>query len=195
MLLVGQLERDAAEKVYRSIVRGTSGEKKMVPILRSFEAVGSTRFVAFDTTKDVYTTDANRCHLNYVPLDSGWEAKLANTLEDMNEVICYVKNQGLNFAIPYTHEGKAANYIPDYIVRVQSGEEEPLNLIVEVSGEAKKEKQAKVATATTFWVPAVNNHGGFGRWSYIEVSDPWDAANLIRGHVAELRHRPALAGS
>jgi hypothetical protein len=35
-------------------------------------------------------------------------------------------------------------------------------------------------TAKTLWVPAVNNHGGFGRWAYLEVLDTWDAKNLIR---------------
>ena len=42
---------------------------------------------------------------------------------------------------------------------------------------------AKVATARTLWVPAVNAHGGYGRWDFIEVADPWDAENLIRGHL------------
>jgi type III restriction enzyme len=190
MLLLGQLESDAAEKVYRSIVRGTAGDKKLVPILRAFEPLGSTRYVAFDTTKSVYSTDPERCHLNYVTLDSGWEAKLAEVIEHLDGVVSYVKNQGLNFTIPYTYEGRAANYVPDYIVRVADGAGDPLNLIIEVSGEAKKEKVAKVATAKDLWVPAVNNNGGFGRWSYLEVSDPWDAANLIRSHLGALR-RPA----
>jgi type III restriction enzyme len=193
MLLLGQLEADAAEKVYRSIVRGSDGDKKLIPILRPFDWLGSTRYVAFDTTKSVYSTDPARCHLNYVTLDSGWEAKLAEVLEHMDGVLTYVKNQGLNFTIPYTHEGKSANYLPDFIVRVEEGGE-PVNLIVEVSGEAKKEKVAKVSTATDLWVPAVTNHAGFGRWSFIEVSDPWDAANLIRAHLAGLRHS-ALAGT
>jgi type III restriction enzyme len=187
MLLLGQLESDAAENVYRSIVRGTDGDKKLVPILRAFEALGSTRYVAFDTTKSVYSTDPERCHLNYVTLDSGWEAKLAEVLEHMEGVVSYVKNQGLNFTIPYTYEGRAANYVPDYIVRINDGQGVPLNLIVEVSGEAKKEKAAKVATAKDFWVPAVNNNGSFGRWSFLEVSDPWDATKLIRAHLALLR--------
>jgi type III restriction enzyme len=30
-------------------------------------------------------------------------------------------------------------------------------------------------------VPAVNNHGGFGRWGFVEIDDPWNARNLIRG--------------
>jgi type III restriction enzyme len=43
------------------------------------------------------------------------------------------------------------------------GGEDLLNLIVEVTGEKKKDKAAKVLTATTQWVPAVNTHDGFGR--------------------------------
>ncbi len=55
-----------------------------------------------------------------------------------------------------------------------------------MTGEHRREKAAKVATAQTYWIPAVNNHGGLGRWSFLEVTDPWDAANLIRAHVASL---------
>jgi hypothetical protein len=28
-----------------------------------------------------------------------------------------------------------------------------------------------VSTAPTLWVPAVNNHGGFGGWAFVEVAD------------------------
>jgi type III restriction enzyme len=34
--------------------------------------------------------------------------------------------------------------------------------------------------ARNLWIPAINNHGGFGRWGYVEISDPWDAINTIR---------------
>ena len=64
-----------------------------------------------------------------------------------------------------------------------------LNLIIEVTGQGRKDKAAKVAAARTLWVPAVNNHGGFGRWAIVEVTDPWDAVGVIRGAVAE-----AMAG-
>lgn len=113
-------------------------------------------------------------------LDSNWEAKLADALERMPDVICYVKNQGLGLQIPYSFEGGSANYIPDFVVRIDDGREAPLNVLLEVTGEKKKDKAAKVATAQTLWVPAVNAHGGFGRWAFLEVSDPWDAANLLR---------------
>ena len=103
-------------------------------------------------------------------------------------MVAYAKNQGLNFTIPYTFEGEAANYVPDLIVRIDDGDggAEPLDLIIEVTGEHRREKAAKAANAETYWVHAVNNHGGLGRWSFLEVSDPWDAAILIRAHVAAL---------
>jgi type III restriction enzyme len=47
-----------------------------------------------------------------------------------------------------------------------------LNLMVEVSGLPKKDKQAKVSTARNLWVPAVNNDGRFGRWAFLEITDP-----------------------
>ena len=44
----------------------------------------------------------------------------------------------------------------------------------------KKDKEAKVATARTLWVPAVNNNGDYGRWAFLEIRDPWNAMNAIR---------------
>ena len=67
----------------------------------------------------------------------------------MPEVVSYAKNQGLNFKIPYTFEGRAGNYVPDFLIRLRdaasTGPDDLLTLVLEVTGEAKKEKQAKVA--------------------------------------------------
>jgi type III restriction enzyme len=30
----------------------------------------------------------------------------------------------------------------------------------------------KNSAACGLWVPAINNHGGFGRWALVEVTDP-----------------------
>lgn len=56
--------------------------------------------------------------------------------------------------------------------------------IIEVTGEKKKDKAVKVATARTLWVPAINNHGGFGHWVFIEIDDPWNAQNAIRKGIS-----------
>lgn len=194
MLLLLELAHDAADRIYRSIVRAAEGEKRLVPILRPYDTVGSTRYVDFDTAKDVYDTDPTKCHISHVALDSGWEAKLAQGIEEMEEVLFYVKNQQLGFTIPYTFDGEHRHYLPDYIILLDDGRgrEDPLHLIVEVTGEAKRDKQSKTATARDLWVPAVNNHGGFGRWAFLEVTDPWDAKNVIRGLVAEQTTPTAL---
>ena len=112
---------------------------------------------------------------------------MAQALEDMTEVCRYVKNHNLGFTIPYTLNGEEKNYIPDFIACIDDGHglDNLLSLIVEVTGEKKKDKAAKVSTARMLWVPAINNHGGFGRWAFIEVADPWNAQNLIRGFLKQ----------
>jgi len=120
--------------------------------------------------------------------DTGsWEQKMAQSLEDMDGVHRYVKNYHLGFTIPYTFNGEEKNYNPDFIACIDDGSDDNdlLNLLVEVTGEKKKDKAAKVTTARTLWVPAVNNHAGFGRWDFIEITDPWDAQNLIRSHLKQ----------
>ena len=61
------------------------------------------------------------------------------------------------------------------------GADDLLNLILEVSGQKKKEKEAKVRTAKTLWVPAVNNLGTFGRWEFLEI----DGSNLHKTQAGD----------
>jgi type III restriction enzyme len=227
MLLLTGLAHRAADKIYRAIVDSTPGERTLLPILQPYDSVGSTEYVDFDTTRPVWPTRADRCHISHVVCDTdAWEQKMAQTLEDMPEVESYVKNHNLGFFIPYTYEGQSRNYVPDFIVRSRMGAgaperasegagqaalagaprgiaavsagapaRDPLNFIIEVSGEPKPEKAAKVETARSLWVPAVNNDGRFGRWSFLEISDPWDAKNTIRAHLeTKSAGRPAAEG-
>jgi type III restriction enzyme len=180
LLLLVAFAHDAADRIYKAIVASAGGAPALRPLLRAFDVVGSTRYVDFDTVKPVYATDPSKCHVSHVVADTeSWEQKLAQALESMPEVDAYVKNQGLNFTIPYTLNGEQKLYYPDFIARISD-----LSLLIEVSGEARKDKAAKVSTARTLWVPAVNNHGGFGRWAFVEVTDPWDAQRAIRAALA-----------
>ena len=190
MLLLTTLAHDAAGKIYAAITGSEAGEKTLKPILRPYDTLGSTRYVDFDTTKPVYATDPEKCQVTYVAADTGsWEQKMAQTLEEMDEVVRYVKNQSLGFTIPYALNGTERQYVPDFIACVDDGHgpADLLNLIIEVSGEGRKDKATKVATARTLWVPAVNNHGGYGRWAFVEVTDPWDAEQTIRAMIDAVR--------
>ena len=107
----------------------------------------------------------------------------------MHEVFAYVKNHNLDFEVPYDFTGDTPSYRPDYIVRVDDGGPEPLNLVIEVKGQRDEKDKAKAETMRNLWVPAVNNAKRFGRWGFLELKDaPYDAAALIR----ELIH-PLLA--
>jgi len=188
LLLLIEFAHDAADRIYKAIVASTDGTAALKPIMRPYDTIGSTREVDFDTTRAVFATRADKCHISHVVADTGsWEQKMAEALEDMPEVIRYVKNHNLSLTIPYTLNGEERNYVPDFIACIDEGHgpDDLLNLIVEVTGEKKKDKAAKVATARTLWVPAMNNHGGFGRWAFVEVADPWDAKNLIRGFLSQ----------
>jgi type III restriction enzyme len=147
--------------------------------------MASTRYVDFDTTKPVQETDPDKCHVSHVVADSNWEHVMAERLESMDEVLAYVKNQGLGFTIPYVMDGEERFYVPDFLLRVDDGRgaDDPLNLVVEVSGTARRDKAEKVATARDLWVPGVNNLEHLGRWSFVEVREPWDAKNIIRTHL------------
>ena len=200
LLLLIEFAHDAADRIYKAIVESAAGTPALRPILRPYDVVGSTRYVDFDTTKAVYPTAPDKCHISHVVADTGsWEQKVAQALEEMPDVVRYVKNQSLGFTIPYTLNGEEKQYYPDFIAQSDFGsggavsgsvgfgsvrlQPDLLNVIVEVTGEARKDKAAKVTTARTVWVPAVNNHGGFGRWAFVEVTDPWDAQRTLRAAV------------
>jgi type III restriction enzyme len=176
LLVFAQKKHAVCEKIQRAIVAASGGEKRLRAELPESDFLGTTAGIAFDTVKDCWTTDPARCHLNLVPQDSDWETIVCQKLEEMEEVRAYAKNQGLGFRIPYTCEVRPGNYYPDLVVKLDDGRgtADLLNLVLEVSGQRKKEKEAKVQTARTLWVPGVNNLGTFGRWAFLEI----DGSNL-----------------
>jgi type III restriction enzyme len=191
LLLLIENAHDAADRIYKAVVAADPGPKRLLPIAKPYDTVGSTRYVSFDTIRATYSTEPAKCHVSHVVGDTeSWEQKMAQALEEMDEVLAYVKNQGLGFMIPYSLAGQQRNYMPDFIVLIDDGRgaDDPLNLVLEVSGQRDKEKEAKVTTARTLWVPAVNNAGAWGRWAFIEILDPWDAKTEIRASLK--RRRP-----
>ena len=120
LLLLIEFAHDAADRIYKAIVTAsTTGDREgapLQPILRPYDTVGSTRYVDFDTTRPVYATQPDKCHISHVVADTdSWEQKLAQTLEEMPEVVRYVKNHNLGFTIPYTLNGEEHQYTPDFI--------------------------------------------------------------------------------
>jgi type III restriction enzyme len=176
LLVFGQKKHAVCEKIARAILTASGGAQRLRAELAPTDFLGTTTGLAFDTVKDCWTTDPGKCHLNLVPQDSDWETIVCSKLEELEEVRAYAKNQGMGFRIPYTCDGRAGNYYPDLLVKLDDGRgaADLLNLILEVSGQKKKEKDAKVQTARTMWVPGVDNLATFGRWAFLEI----DGSNL-----------------
>ena len=197
LLLFDEVASEACDRIFRGIAVSEPGFRERRAILAPGDPTGSTAVIDFDTRKEVWATSADKCHVSHVVADSGWEIEVAHRLEAMDEVASYVKNQGMGFTIPYTKDGQQRQYVPDFIARVRDLRTERypddlLNLVIEVSatgGPANaitKDKEAKVATARDLWVPSVNAHGGFGRWAFVEVTDPADVYATIRGVLPTL---------
>lgn len=188
-LTVGDYLRSACEKIQHAIVtenlEGQKGERKLLPVLSGRNPRGSTSGVDFLTTRPVFET--TKSHLNYVVADTElWEQGVAQKLEEMPEVISYVKNYKLDFAIPYERNGATHQYWPDYITKVKLPNGDALNLLIEVTGEKDERKAVKVKTASDLWVPAVNNHGGYGQWAMLEIRDIHETQKRVREEIAKL---------
>jgi len=187
LLLLLELAHDAADRMHMAIVRSHEGQATLKPRLHAYSPEGSTDIVDFETARPVFETAPGKCHVNLVVADTEtWEQAMACKLERMDEVVRYVKNEQMGFTIPYTVDGQEHQYVPDFIACIEDGHgaEDLLNLVIEVSGFPGGHKDTKVATAKTLWVPAANNHGGFGRWGFVEVTDVTEAAAEIRTLVS-----------
>ena len=134
----------------------------------------------FNTSKELrYATSPKHCHVNYVVCDSEWEAEFARVAEAHPRVLAYVKNQGLGFEVPYRDGPNPRLYRPDFLLRIDDGRGDPLNLIVEVKGYRRNDAQLKAETMRTLWVPGVNNLSRFGRWAFAEFSAVFEMQRLF----------------
>lgn len=129
----------------------SQGEPPLLPILNRYKPIGSTAEVNFKTTRPCRA--ASKSHIKQVVCDTEvWEQTAAFRLEQSPLVQFYVKNDHLEFTIPYEYLGLNHAYVPDFIVRLAND----VNLILEIKGEEDEQDRAKHEAARR-WVKAVNN--------------------------------------
>jgi type III restriction enzyme len=137
----------------RSVRRCEAGEQN--------QEAGGVRVIIFG---------ANRCQVNWVILDSDWEAEFCRVAESHSRVKAYVKNHNLGLEVPYRCGSETRRYLPDFVVLVDDGhgDDDLLHLIVEIKGYRREDAKEKKATMETYWMPGVNNNGQYGRWAFAE---------------------------
>ena len=173
-LMYQELADMACERITAAITRALVGERPIKVTLDPYNSTGSTIHVNFTTSKrSRWETDARRCHINWVILDSDWEAEFCRVAESRPRVRAYVKNHNLGLEVPYRYGSETRRYIPDFIVLVDDGkgEDDPLHLIVEIKGYRREDAKEKKATMETYWVPGVNNLKQYGRWAFAEFTE------------------------
>ena len=191
-LMYRELADMACERIANGIVAKHAGEYPIKAMLDPYNPSGSTAQVHFNTSKKTrWKTDQHRCHVNWAVCDSDWEAEFCRVAEAHPKVRAYIKNQGLGLEVPYQLGSRARSYVPDFIVLLDDGhgEDDPLNLIVEIKGYRREDAKDKKTAMETRWVPAVNRLGAFGRWAFAEFTDVFeiDAAFkvLVDGFLLE----------
>jgi type III restriction enzyme len=109
-----------------------------------------------------------------------WEEQAAYYYDTNDKVDALVKNQGLNFTIPYIHNGQGHGYVPDFIVRLKT--DPPKHLIVETKGFDPLEEVERAAAER--WVAAVNADGTYGRWEYAVAKKMTEVNKIVQKAVA-----------
>jgi type III restriction enzyme len=204
-LLYEQIADMAVKRITTGIVRRFVGEKPIIALPDPYNPEGSTRHVNFTTSKTLrWKTREDRCHVNWVICDSSWEQEFCRAIEEHPRVHSYAKNHNLGFEVPYRIGASARRYRPDFIVRIDDGrgEDDLLNLVVEVKGRRREDAKDKAATLRSFWVPAVNHLGTYGRWAAAEFTDVYameeEFTERVSGLVdalVESASESSLAGS
>jgi len=164
----------ACERITAGIMRTLEGQRPIKAVLDPYNPIGSTTHVNFATSKrNRWQTDARRCHINWVIIDSDWEAEFCRVVESHPRVRAYAKNHNLGLEVPYRYGSEMRKYLPDFIVLVDDshGDDDLLHLIVEIKGYRREDAKEKKTTMETYWVPGVNNLGQYGRWAFVELTD------------------------
>jgi type III restriction enzyme len=191
----------ACERITAGIIRAELAKSRPIQaVLDPYNPTGSTRHVAFNTSKtERYATDAHLCHINWVVLDSDWEAEFCRVAEKHPRVRAYVKNHNLGLEVPYRYQAEMRKYRPDFIVRIDDGHgsDNLLNLVVEIKGYRGEDAKEKKNTMDTYWVPGVNRLGSHGRWAFAEFTDVYamqhDFATKLQDAFDEMVNKAAAA--
>ena len=176
----------ACERITAGITRAFVGERPIKALLDPYNPVGSTNHVRFNTSKTLrWETKSDRCHVNWVILDSDWEAEFCRVAEAHPQVRAYVKNHNLGFEIPYRFGSETRRYLPDFIVLVDDGHgpDDLLHLVVEIKGYRREDAKEKKSTMETYWIPGVNHLGTHGRWSFAEFCDVYEIESDFEAKV------------
>ena len=186
-LMYQELADMACSRITAAITQAEQSRNRPIKVLLDpYNSTGSTMHVNFNTSKTYrWETSPLKSHVNWVILDGGWEAEFCRVAEAHGQVVSYVKNHSLGLEIPYRYGSETHKYLPDFIVRINDGHDDPLNLVVEIKGRRGEDAKEKKLTMDTYWIPGVNNLRSYGRWAFAEFRDVFEMQHDFAQKVEE----------
>ena len=194
-LMYQELADMACNRITAGITRALEGKRPIKALLDPYNPIGSTVHVRFNTSRaDRWDTSGPppKNHVNWVVLDSDWEAEFCRVAESHPKVVAYTKNHNLGLEVPYRYGSEIRKYLPDFIVLVDDGHgpDDLLHLVVEIKGYRREDAKEKKSTMDTYWVPGVNNLKQYGRWAFAEFTDVYqietDFAAKVEGEFNKM---------
>ena len=155
----------------------TPKERQDLAIVRDSRqpTLSTARMRTWHTTKEP-TPTGPKSQIAAAVYDSAWERSVAAWLAEADAVSAYVRNdRHVGLRIRYVSQGLAHTYIPDFIVRLASGE----TVVLEVKGQDDPSARDK-HFALKRWCAAVTKLRDFGPWRAARVMAP----NALALHAA-----------
>ena len=175
-LMYQELADMACNRITAGITKALEDHRPIKALLDPYNPTGSTTHIRFNTSRaDRWDTSGPppKNHVNWVVLDSDWEAEFCRVAESHPKVVAYTKNHNLGLEVPYRYGSEVRKYLPDFIVLVDDGHgpDDLLCLVVEIKGYRREDAKEKKSTMDTYWVPGVNNLKTYGRWAFAEFTE------------------------
>ena len=191
-------DEDVPYAIALAVTRSDSSSARILPVYADQRdpmqpRVRSTNIKPFKTTLEpVWKT--KRSQLNRAPCHSKTlEYAVAQELDAHWMIEAWARNFRLGWTIPWRDQERDvwANYEPDFIARVVTGDDEPpLHLIIECKGKLFDDASAnaKRIAAESQWIPAVEASGDCGRWRYVYLTEDSHITAAISAAIAGASH-------
>ena len=151
--------------------------EQVLPVFDSNKKTRSTADMpTWYTSKPCSITKTSQ--ISHCVFDSAWESTESYVIEKNPHVLAWAKNDHLGFEILYTFDGVVHKYIPDFLIRLESGK----TLVLETKGQMTR-KDVEKRKALSAWVEVVNNCGEFGEWCNDVSLNVADVDGIIAKHL------------
>jgi type III restriction enzyme len=155
--------------------------EKTVPVFDLNKRIRSTGDMpTWFTSKPCYITQHSQ--ISHCVFDSAWETTESYMLEKNPHVVAWAKNDHLGFEILYVFDGVVRKYVPDFLIRLDSGK----TLVLETKGQETR-RDIEKRKALEEWISAVNDLNEFGQWCNDVSYNVADVDGIINKYISANR--------